>query len=121
MTGVTGAVAGLSGRPGAYADHRARATCESGDVVSLLARLPRRGAGGPRSLPLAWLAVAAILAVDLAGLAGLGLASSSSRPSTRPAACPSAGPRRWPASCGSWRRAVSSSSDPAPSSSPRCC
>lgn len=43
-------------------------------MVSLLARLPRRGAGGPRSLPLVWLAVAAILAVDLAGLAGLGLA-----------------------------------------------
>jgi hypothetical protein len=43
-------------------------------VVSLLARLPRRGAGGPQSLPLLWLAVAAILAVDLAGLAGLGLA-----------------------------------------------
>jgi hypothetical protein len=43
-------------------------------VVSLLARLPRRGAGGPRSLPLGWLAVAAILAVDLAVLAGLGVA-----------------------------------------------
>ena len=43
-------------------------------MVSLLARLPRRGAGGSRSLPLAWLAVAAVLAVDLAGLAGLGLA-----------------------------------------------
>jgi hypothetical protein len=44
-------------------------------VVSLLARLPRRGdrAGGP-ALPLGWLALAAVLAVDLAGLAGLGLA-----------------------------------------------
>ena len=42
-------------------------------MVSLLARLPRPGSG-PRSLPLVWLAVAAILAVDLAGLAGLGLA-----------------------------------------------
>ena len=41
-------------------------------MVSLLARLPRRGTGGP-SLPLAWLAVAAVLAVDIAGLAGLGL------------------------------------------------
>ena len=41
-------------------------------MVSLLARLPRRGTGGP-SLPLGWLAVAAILAVDIAGLAGLGL------------------------------------------------
>jgi hypothetical protein len=45
-------------------------------VVSLLARLPRRApdGGGPRTLPLGWLAVVAILAVDLAGLAGLGLA-----------------------------------------------
>jgi hypothetical protein len=43
-------------------------------VVSLLARLPRRGDGGPGSLSVVWLAVAAILAVDLAGLAGLGLA-----------------------------------------------
>jgi hypothetical protein len=45
-------------------------------VVSLLARLPRRGkdGGGPQTLPLGWLAVAAILAVDVAGLAGLGLA-----------------------------------------------
>jgi hypothetical protein len=46
-------------------------------VVSLLARLPRRdsddGNGSP-SLPLVWLAVAAVLAVDVAGLAGLGLA-----------------------------------------------
>ncbi len=33
----------LSGRSGACADHRRRASCESGDVVSLLARLPRRG------------------------------------------------------------------------------
>ena len=45
-------------------------------MVSLLARLPRRGkdGGGPQPLPLGWLAVAAILAVDVAGLAGLGLA-----------------------------------------------
>jgi hypothetical protein len=42
-------------------------------VVSLLARLPRPGSG-PQSLPLLWLALAAVLAVDLAGLAGLGLA-----------------------------------------------
>jgi hypothetical protein len=42
-------------------------------VVSLLARLPRPGSG-PQSLPLVWLALAAVLAVDLAGLAGLGLA-----------------------------------------------
>ena len=42
-------------------------------MVSLLARLPRPGAG-PQSLPLAWLALAAVIAVDLAGLAGLGLA-----------------------------------------------
>ena len=42
-------------------------------MVSLLARLPRPGTG-PGSLPLVWLAVAAVLAVDLAGLAGLGLA-----------------------------------------------
>lgn len=49
-------------------------SCDSGDVVSLLARLPRRGAGGPRPISLAWLAVAAILAVDLAGLAALGMA-----------------------------------------------
>jgi hypothetical protein len=45
-------------------------------VVSLLARLPRRGkdGGGLHTLPLGWLALAAILAVDVAGLAGLGLA-----------------------------------------------
>jgi hypothetical protein len=45
-------------------------------VVSLLARLPRRGTDGDglSALPLGWLAVAAILAVDVAGLAGLGLA-----------------------------------------------
>ena len=45
-------------------------------MVSLLARLPRRGndGGGLQTLPLGWLAVAAILAVDVAGLAGLGLA-----------------------------------------------
>jgi hypothetical protein len=45
-------------------------------VVSLLSRLPRPGkdGGGPQTLPLGWLAVAAILAVDVAGLAGLGLA-----------------------------------------------
>jgi hypothetical protein len=43
-------------------------------VVSLLARLPRRGGAGHPPLPLGWLAVAAALAVDLAGLAGLGLA-----------------------------------------------
>ncbi len=45
-------------------------------MVSLLARLPRRGTDGDglSALPLGWLAVAAILAVDVAGLAGLGLA-----------------------------------------------
>jgi Family of unknown function (DUF6350) len=45
-------------------------------VVSLLARLPRRGrdASGPWPLPWGWLAVAAVLAVNVAGLAGLGLA-----------------------------------------------
>jgi hypothetical protein len=46
-------------------------------VVSLLARLPFRGtddAGGNRSLPLIWLTVAAVAAVTVAGLAGLGLA-----------------------------------------------
>ncbi|TFV76036.1 hypothetical protein E4P39_09080 [Blastococcus sp. CT_GayMR19] len=45
-------------------------------MVSLLARLPRRGrdGGGPGALSLGWLAIAAILAVDIAGLAGLGLA-----------------------------------------------
>jgi hypothetical protein len=43
-------------------------------VVSLLARLPRRGGAGQVPLPLPWLAVAAALAVDLAALAGLGLA-----------------------------------------------
>jgi hypothetical protein len=43
-------------------------------VVSLLARLPRRGGVGQPALPLGWLAVAAAIAVDLAGLAGLGLA-----------------------------------------------
>ena len=43
-------------------------------MVSLLARLPRRGGAGRPSLPLSWLAVAAALAVDVAGLAGLGLA-----------------------------------------------
>ena len=44
-------------------------------MVSLLARLPRRGGdGGPWNLPLPWLALAAVLAVDVTGLAGLGLA-----------------------------------------------
>jgi hypothetical protein len=45
-------------------------------VVSLLARLPRRGgAGGERGhLPLAWLCVAAAVAVSVVGLAGLALA-----------------------------------------------
>ena len=44
-------------------------------MVSLLARLPRPGgADGTWALPLTWLAVAAVLAVDVAGLAGLGLA-----------------------------------------------
>ena len=43
-------------------------------MVSLLARLPRRGGAGQQPLPLGWLAVAAALAVNLAGLAGLGLA-----------------------------------------------
>jgi hypothetical protein len=43
-------------------------------VVSLLARLPRRDGAGPPALSLVWLAVAAAVAVDLAGLAGLGLA-----------------------------------------------
>jgi hypothetical protein len=43
-------------------------------VVSLLARLPRRGGAGQAPLPLYWLAVAAGVAVDLAGLAGLSLA-----------------------------------------------
>ena len=42
-------------------------------MVSLLSRLPRPGAG-PQSLPLVWLALAAILAVDVAGITGLGLA-----------------------------------------------
>jgi hypothetical protein len=44
-------------------------------VVSLLARLPWRGGRIARpALPLGWLALAAVLAVDVAGLAGLGLA-----------------------------------------------
>jgi hypothetical protein len=43
-------------------------------VVSLLARLPRRGGAGQPPLPLGWLAVAAAVAVDLAGVAGLALA-----------------------------------------------
>ena len=43
-------------------------------MVSLLARLPRRGGAGHGPLPLGWLAVAAALAVNVAGLAGLGLA-----------------------------------------------
>jgi hypothetical protein len=43
-------------------------------VVSLLARLPRRGGGGHVPLPLVWLAVAAGVAVTAAGLAGLWLA-----------------------------------------------
>jgi len=48
--------------------------CESGGVVSLLARLPHTGSGGGRPLRSGWLAVAVSLAVSLAGLAGLGLA-----------------------------------------------
>jgi hypothetical protein len=44
-------------------------------VVSLLARLPRRGGGtGRPALPLGWVALAAVLAVHVAGLAALGLA-----------------------------------------------
>ena len=43
-------------------------------MVSLLARLPRRGGAGHEPLALGWLAVAAALAVNVAGLAGLGLA-----------------------------------------------
>jgi hypothetical protein len=46
-------------------------------VVSLLARLPFRGpddGGGRRTPPLIWLTVAAVAAVTVAGLVGLGLA-----------------------------------------------
>ena len=43
-------------------------------MVSLLARLPRRSGAGHPPLPLLWLSVAAAVAVDVAGLAGLGLA-----------------------------------------------
>jgi hypothetical protein len=43
-------------------------------VVSLLARLPRRDGAAPSTLPLVWLAVAAAVAVDLAGLGALGSA-----------------------------------------------
>lgn len=43
-------------------------------MVSLLARLPRRGGVGQAPLPLGWLAAAAAVAVDLAVLGGLGLA-----------------------------------------------
>jgi hypothetical protein len=45
-------------------------------VASLLARLPRPGRadGGSGALPLGWLALAAVMAVNVAGLAGLGLA-----------------------------------------------
>lgn len=43
-------------------------------MVSLLARLPRRSGAGRPALSLVWLAAAAAVAVNLAGLAGLGLA-----------------------------------------------
>jgi hypothetical protein len=43
-------------------------------VVSLLARLPRRSGAGHPPPPLLWLAVAAGVAVTVAGLVGLGLA-----------------------------------------------
>ena len=45
-------------------------------MASLLARLPRPGRadGGSGALPLGWLALAAVMAVNVAGLAGLGLA-----------------------------------------------
>jgi hypothetical protein len=44
-------------------------------VASLLARLPRPGrAGGSRALPLGWLALVAVVAVNVVGLAGLGFA-----------------------------------------------
>ena len=51
-------------------------SCDSGDVVSLLARLPLGGRGGtiPRPGPVGWVAAALALAVTAAGLAGLGLA-----------------------------------------------
>jgi hypothetical protein len=48
--------------------------CESGGVVSLLARLPHTGGDGDRSLTTGWLAAAMSLAVSAAGLGGLGLA-----------------------------------------------
>jgi hypothetical protein len=60
---------------GACAPEPAR-VWNSGDVVSLLARLPRRGGadGDGSPLPLTWAAVAAAVAVSVVGLAGLGLA-----------------------------------------------
>src|SRR4051812_2113005 len=48
--------------------------CESGGVVSLLARLPHAGGEGGRSSRTDWLAAAMSAAVSVAGLAGLGLA-----------------------------------------------
>jgi hypothetical protein len=55
----------------------AGSACDSGRVVSLLARSPRRGWADPdvgRSIALGWLAAAAAAAVTGAGLAGLALA-----------------------------------------------
>jgi hypothetical protein len=54
-----------------------RLACDSGHVVSLLARSPRRGwadAEAGRSIPLGGLAAAAAVAVSVVGLAGLTLA-----------------------------------------------
>ena len=65
----------VSRAPGACADDPAR-LASSGDVVSLLARMPRRGTrrrAGSRRLPLAG-SRAAGLAVTVVGLVGLGLA-----------------------------------------------
>ena len=116
LTGVTGPA------PAFRAARRVRRpsgprACESGVVVSLLARLPRRGRTAARPQAAS------------ARLAGGGRdrsrsrrragrprvwPSSSSRPSTRPAACPSAARPRWPASCGCSPRAGSSSSASGP-------
>ena len=100
---------------------RARALASSGDVVSLLAHLPRPSriactpaAVGLLARPRRSRSASPVWPVSR-------WRSSSSRPSTPRGVSPSATPSRWPAGCGCWPRAVSCGSPPAPWCSLRSC